>query len=54
MSWSTPKMFVLASIDKACNNVAIMCKRDYLEVALNETRVIGHGNDTNLVKVVIR
>ena len=39
------KRFILVPIDKASNNVAIICKR-YVEVILNEIGVIGHGNNT--------
>ena len=40
------KKFVLVLIDKASNNVDIICKHYYVEVMLNEIVVIGHGNNT--------
>ena len=53
----TPKKFVLDSIDKTSNNVAIIYKQYYFEVVINETDVTGHGNYTfneRLIKVVMR
>ena len=41
------KKFVLVPFDKASNDVAIICKRYYVEVILNEIGVIGHGNNTH-------
>ena len=38
--------FVLVPIDKASNNIAIICKRYYVEVILNEIGHIGTGNNT--------
>ena len=40
------KKFVIVPIDKASNNVAIICKRYYVEVILNEISVIGTENNT--------
>ena len=41
------KHFVLVPIDKASNNIAIICKRFYVEVILKETGVLGNvGNPT--------
>ena len=40
------KKFVLVSIDKAGNNIAIICKRYYVEVILKEIGQIGNGNST--------
>ena len=56
------KKFVLVPISKAFSNVAVICKRYYAEVILNETGVIGHENNTlltttftaKLVKVEMR
>ena len=56
------KKFVLVPISKAFNNVAVICKRYYAEIILNETGVIGHENNTlltttlatKLVKVEMR
>ena len=36
--------FPVLPIDKAPNNVAVICKRYYVEVILNEIGVIGHVN----------
>ena len=33
-------------MDRASNNVAIICKRYYVEATLNKIGVIGHRNDT--------
>ena len=38
--------YVLVPIDKAANNIAIVCKRYYVEVILNEIGIIGAGNST--------
>ena len=38
--------YVLVPIDKAANNVAIICKRFYAEVILKEIGIIGEGNNT--------
>ena len=38
--------FVLVPIDKASNNIAIICKRYYVEVILKEIGHIGAGNST--------
>ena len=41
------KHFVLVPIDKAANNIAIICKRFYVEVILKEIGVLGElGNPT--------
>ena len=40
------KNFVLVPIDKAGNNIAIICKRYYVEVILKEIGEIETGNDT--------
>ena len=56
------KKFVIVPISKSYNNVAVICKRYYAEVILNETGVIGHENNTlltttltiKLVKVEMR
>ena len=40
------KKFVLVPIDKASNNVAIICKKYYVEVILKEIGVIGKSNPT--------
>ena len=50
-SKSNPILKKLTSIffvlfDKASHNVAIICKRYYDEVILNEIGLIGHGNNT--------
>ena len=38
---------VLVPIDKAANNIAIICKRHYIEVILKEIGHLGEeGNDT--------
>jgi hypothetical protein len=38
--------FVMVPIDKAANNVSIICKRFYVEVILKETGILGEGNTT--------
>jgi len=38
--------FVMVPIDKAANNVCIICKRFYVEVILNEIGVLDDGNST--------
>lgn len=38
--------FVVVPIDKAANNVALICKRYYVEVILKEVGILGNGNDT--------
>ena len=38
--------FVLVPIDKASNNVSIICKKFYIEVILKEIGVIGEGSTT--------
>ena len=40
------KQFVLVPIDKAANNVAIVCKHYYVEVILKEIGILGKGNQT--------
>ena len=40
------KQFVLVPIDKASNNVAIICKRYYVEVVLKEVGILATGNTT--------
>ena len=40
MAWRYP-------IDKASNNVAIICKRYYVEMILKKIGVNGHGNNTD-------
>ena len=40
--------FVLVPIDKAANNVSIICKRFYVEVILKEIGILGEGNNTYL------
>ena len=40
------KKFVFVPIDKAGNNIAIICKRYYVEVILKEIGQIGSGNST--------
>ena len=39
-------IIVLVPIDKAANNVSIICKRYYVEVILKEIGIIGEGNNT--------
>ena len=36
----------MVPIDKAVNNVSIICKRFYVEVILKETGILGEGNAT--------
>ena len=38
--------FVLVPIDKAANNVSIICKRFYVEVILKEIGILGEGNNS--------
>ena len=38
--------FVFVPIDKAANNVALVCKRFYVETILNEIGILGEGNPT--------
>ena len=38
--------YVFVPIDKAGNNIAVICKRYYVEVILKEVGHIGDGNDT--------
>ena len=38
--------YVLVPIDKAANNVAIVCKRYYVQVILKEIGILGEGNNT--------
>ena len=40
------KTYVFVPIDKAGNNIAIICKRYYVEVILKEIGQIGNGNCT--------
>ena len=40
--------FVLVPIDKAANNVSIICKRFYVEVILKEIGILDGGNNTYL------
>ena len=40
------KHYVLVPIDKAANNIAIVCKRYYVEVILKEIGIMGEGNST--------
>ena len=37
---------MVVSIDKASNNVVVICKQYYVEKILKEIRVIEHGNKT--------
>ena len=37
---------MLVPIDKAANNICIICKRFYVEVILKEIRILGEGNCT--------
>ena len=41
------KKFLFVPIDKASNNVAVLCKRYYVEVLRDEIGVFGHGNNSN-------
>ena len=43
---SFQQKFVLTPIDKASNNVSIICKRYYVEVVLKEIGILGDGNNT--------
>ena len=43
---SLHEKYVLVPIDKAANNVAIVCKRYYVQVILKEIGIIGAGNNT--------
>lgn len=36
----------MVPIDKAANNVSIICKRFYVEVILKEIGILGEGNNT--------
>ena len=38
--------YVLTPIDKASNNVSVICKRYYVEVVLKEIGILGDGSDT--------
>ena len=38
--------FVLVPIDKASNNIAVICKKYYVEKILKEIGHIGNGNNT--------
>ena len=38
--------YVLVPIDKAANNIAIICKKFYVSVILKEVGILGSGNDT--------
>ena len=38
--------FVVVPIDKASNNVSVICKKFYIEVILKEIGVTGEGNAT--------
>ena len=38
--------FVMTPIDKASNNVAVICKRYYIEVLLKEIGILGSGSAT--------
>jgi len=38
--------YVLVPIDKAANNICIICKRFYVEVILKEIGILGEGNNT--------
>ena len=38
--------YVLVPIDKAANNIAVICKKYYVEVILKEIGVLGEGNNT--------
>ena len=38
--------YVLVPIDKAANNIAIICKKFYVSVILKEIGIIGPGNET--------
>ena len=41
--------FVLVPIDKASNNIAVICKKYYVEVILKEIGVLGQNNETYLL-----
>ena len=43
---SLQKNFFLVPVDKASNDVFVICKRYYVEVISNEIGVNGHGNNT--------
>ena len=43
------KRYVLISIDKAANNIAIICKNYYVTVNLKEIRSLDTGNDTEKI-----
>ena len=38
--------YVLVPIDKAANNVAIICKKHYVQVLMKEIGILGSGNET--------
>jgi hypothetical protein len=40
------KKFVLVPIDKAANNIAVICKKHYVEVILKEIGLSGNPTDT--------
>ena len=42
--------FVLVPIDKAANNIAIICKRHYIEVILKEIGHLGEEGNHTYVK----
>ena len=46
------KNFVLVPIDKAANNICILCKRYYVEVILQGIGVLGQGNTTYIRSVL--
>ena len=43
--WTTRKV-VLVPIDKAVNNIAIICKKYYVTVILKEIGILDAGNET--------
>ena len=44
------KHFVLVPVDKASNNIAIICKRFYVEVILKEIGVLGNVSNPTYCK----
>ena len=38
--------YVLVSVDKAVNNIAIICKKYYVTVILKEIGILGAGDET--------
>ena len=41
------KKYALVPIDKAANNIAIICKKYYATVILKEIGILGAGNETD-------